>query len=59
MDADGESLDVGIGIGVGSSFNVEEHREQGSPLSCAEPTGLTPGSSEPQTPTMPLCGSPA
>jgi hypothetical protein len=58
MDADGESLDVGVGIGVGSSFIDEEHREHGSPLLCAENIGLTPGSSELQTPGMPLCGSP-
>ena len=56
---DGESLDVGVRIDAGSSLSVEEHKEQGSPLSCAETTGLTPGSSEPQTPGMPLRGSPA
>jgi hypothetical protein len=59
MDADGESLDVGVSIGAGSSFIAEEHREQGFPLSCVEPTGLTPGSSEPHTPRMPFSGSPA
>ena len=58
MDADGELLDVGVRYGAGSSLSVEEHREQGSPLSCAEPTGLTPGSSEPQTPGVLLCSSP-
>ena len=50
MGGDGESLDVGI--------CVEELREQGSPLSCAENTSLAPGNSEPQTPVMPLGGSP-
>jgi hypothetical protein len=59
MVADGESLDVGVRYGAGSSLSVEEHREQGSPLSCAEPTGLTPGSSEPHTLGVPLCSSPA
>ena len=58
MGADGESSDVGVRIGDGSSLSVEEHREEGSSLSCAEPTGLTPGSIEPQTPGMPLSGSP-
>ena len=55
MDAVGESLDVGGGIVVGSSFTIEEHREQGSPMSCAENIGLTPGSSEPRTPGMAVC----
>jgi hypothetical protein len=50
MDADGESLDVGV--------SVAEHREQRSPLSCDENTSFPPGSSEPQTPVMPLGGSP-
>ena len=59
MEAVGESLDVGVRIGAGSSLSVEEHREQGSPMSSAENTRLTPGSSEPPTPGMPLCGSPA
>jgi hypothetical protein len=59
MEADGESLDVGVRIGAGSSLSIEEHREQGSPMSSAENTRLTPGSSELQTPGMPLCGSPA
>ena len=56
---DGEVLDVAVRIGAGASLSVEEHMEQGSPLSCAENIGLTPGSSEPHTPGMPLCGSPA
>jgi hypothetical protein len=59
MDADREFVDVGVRIGAGSSLSVEEHREQGSPLSCAQNNGLTPGSSEAPTPEMPLCGSPA
>ena len=50
MGADGESLDVGV--------SVEDLREQGSPVSGAENTSLAPGSSEPQTPVMPLSGSP-
>ena len=50
MVADGESLDVSVCIDGGSSLSVEEHREQGSPLSCAEPTGLTPSSGEPRHP---------
>ena len=58
MVGDGESLDVGVRNGAKSSLSVEEHKEQGSPLSCAEPTGLTPGSGEPQTPGMTLTGSP-
>jgi hypothetical protein len=58
MDADGELLDVGVPIGGGSSFSGEEQREQGSPFSCAGNSVLTPGSSEPHTPVMPLCGSP-
>ncbi len=58
MGADGESSDVGVRIGAGSSLSIEEHRDEGTPLSCAEPTGLTPGSNEPQTPGMPLSGSP-
>ena len=58
MVADGESLEVGVRIGTGSSFSVEEHREQGSPLSCAENILLTPRSGDPQTPGMALCGSP-
>jgi hypothetical protein len=59
MDVDGEFADVGVRIGVGSSLSVEEHREQRSLLSCAQNTGLTPGSSEAPTPGLPLCGSPA
>ena len=59
MDADGELLDVGVCYGAGSSLSVDEHREQGSPLSYAEPTGLTPGSSEPHTPGVRVCSSPA
>ena len=59
MVGDGESLDVGVRNGAKSSLSVEEHKEQGSPLSLAENVGLTPGSSEPHTPGMPLCGSPA
>jgi hypothetical protein len=58
MDVDGELLDVGVPIGDGSSFSGEDQREQGSPFSCAGNSGLTPGSSEPHTPVMPLCGSP-
>ena len=58
MVGDGESLDVGVRIGVGSSLSVEEHRDEGSPLSSAEPTKLTPPSNDPQTPGMPLPGSP-
>jgi len=58
MDADGESKEVGVCIAAESSLSIEEHRQQGSPLSCAEPTGLTPVSSEQQTPGMALCGSP-
>ena len=52
-------MDVGVHIGARSSLSIEEHRDQGSPLSCAENTGLTPGSSELQTSRLPLCGSPA
>jgi hypothetical protein len=58
MVADGESLEVGVRIGAGSSLSVEEQREQGSTMSCAENIGLTPGSSDPLTPGMALCGSP-
>ena len=58
MVADGESLDAVVRIGAESSLSVEENMEQGSPLSCSEPTGLTPGSGEPQTPGMTLTGSP-
>ncbi len=58
MGADGDSLDVGVRIGAGSSISVEEHREQGSPMSCAEPAGFTPGSSETPTPGIPLPMSP-
>ena len=58
MVADGESLDVSVCIDYGSSLSVEDNREQGSPLFCAEPTGLTPGSGEPQIHEMAQCGSP-
>ena len=58
MGADGDSLELGVCIGAGSSLSVEEHREQMSPSSCAEPTRLTPGSSDPQTPGITLSGSP-
>ena len=58
MGADGDSLDVGVRIGAGSSISIEEHREEGSPMSCAEPTGLTPGNSETTTPGIPLLSSP-
>ena len=44
MAGDGESVDVGVCNGTGSSLSVEDHREQGSPLSCVEATGHTPGS---------------
>ena len=58
MVADGESLDVGVLNGVGSSLSVEDHMEQGSPLSCAVRARLTPSNSDPQTPGMPPSGSP-
>ena len=58
MGADGESSDVGVRIGTGSSLSVEEHKEEGSPLSFPKSTGLTPSISEPQTPGMPLSDSP-
>ena len=58
MVGDGESMDVGVRIGARSSLSVKEHRKQGSPLSCAETTRLKPGNSEPQTPELPLSGSP-
>ena len=40
MGADGESLDVSVRIDAGSSLSVEEHREQGSPLSVLNLLGL-------------------
>ena len=58
MVADGEPLDVSVRIDAGSSLSVEEHGEQGSPLSCPDPTRLTPVSGHPQTPMMAQCGSP-
>jgi hypothetical protein len=59
MGADGDLLDVGVPIGAGSTFSVEDLKEQGSPFSCAGNSSLAPGSSEPQTPMQPPCGSPA
>ena len=58
MAGDGESVDIGVRDGTRSSLSVEDHREQGSPLSCAEATGHTPGSNNPHTPGMQLSGSP-
>ena len=58
MVADGETVDVGVRNVPGSSLVVDDHMEQGSPLSCAVPTGLTPLITEAQTPGMPLSGSP-
>ncbi len=59
MVGDGESSEARVRNGAGSSLSVEDHREQGSLLSCAEPTGHTPASSEPLTPGVPPGGSPA
>ena len=58
MDADRDLLDVGVSIGAGNAVSGDNHREQGSPFSCAENSGLTPGSSEPKTPGVPPCVSP-
>ena len=58
MVADVESLDVSVRIDAGASPCVEENMEQGSPLSCVEPSGLPPRTGEPHTPGMPPSGSP-
>ncbi len=46
MVADGETVDVGVRNVPGCSLVVDDHMEQGSPLSCAVPTGLTPTTTE-------------
>ena len=58
MVANGESPDIVVRNGAGSSLSVEDHMEQGSPVSCAVPAGVTPSSSDPHTPGMPPSGSP-
>ncbi len=58
MGGDGESMDVGVRNDGGSSLSIEEHREGGTPLSCPEPTRLTPSSRDLQTPGMAPTDSP-
>ena len=58
MVANGESPDILVRNGAGSSLSVEDHMEEGSSVSCAVPVGVAPSSSDYHTPGMLPSGSP-